>query len=128
MMMPCLCPSGSRLLKPFSNLKNLFITYIGQSRNSEISTILPYEIQSFNFDLWKSDLWSFSHYIFFKNFRKRLQLPGARRTRAWHHHGSDTPTPSRAILLHTDAILCTILHTTVMNSTIRSQNVILLQK
>ena len=31
----------------------------------------------------------------------------------WHHHGSDTPTSPRAILHHTDAILCTILHTTV---------------
>jgi hypothetical protein len=30
-----------------------------------------------------------------------------------HHHGSDTPTSPRAILHHTDAILCTILHTTV---------------
>ena len=31
----------------------------------------------------------------------------------WHHHGSDTPTSPRAILHHTDAILCTFLHTTV---------------
>ena len=28
------------------------------------------------------------------------QLPGAQRTRKWHHHGSDTPTYPRAILLH----------------------------
>jgi hypothetical protein len=77
------------------------------------SAILPCEIQSFNFDLWKSDLWSFSHDNFFSNLKKRLQQPGARRTRAWHHHGSDTPTSSRAILHHTDAILCTFLHTTV---------------
>ena len=25
-------------------------------------------------------------------FKKRPQLPGAGRTRAWHHHGSHTPT------------------------------------
>ena len=35
-------------------------------------------------------------------FKKNPQLPGARRTRAWHHHGSDTPTSARAILHHTD--------------------------
>ena len=32
------------------------------SWNSEISAILPCEIQSFNFDLWENDLWSFFHY------------------------------------------------------------------
>ena len=30
-----------------------------------------------------------------------------------HHHGSDTPISPRAVLHHTDATLCTILHTTV---------------
>jgi hypothetical protein len=30
-------------------------------------------------------------------FKNSLQLPGAGRTRAWHHHGSDTPTSPRAI-------------------------------
>ena len=30
-----------------------------------------------------------------------------------HHRGSDTPTSPRAVLHHTDANLCTILHTTV---------------
>ena len=34
-------------------------------------------------------------------FKKSPQLPGAGRTRAWHHHGSHTPTSPRAILLHT---------------------------
>ena len=28
-------------------------------------------------------------------------------------HGSDTPTSPRAILHHTDTILCTFMHTTV---------------
>ena len=28
-------------------------------------------------------------------------------------HGSDTPTSPRAVLHHTDAILCTFMHTTV---------------
>ena len=35
-------------------------------------------------------------------FKKSLQISGARRTRAWHHHGSDTPTSAKAILHHTD--------------------------
>ena len=30
-------------------------------------------------------------------FKKSPQLPGAGRTRAWHHHGSDTFTSPRAI-------------------------------
>ena len=30
-------------------------------------------------------------------FKKSPQLPGAGRTKAWHHHGSDTPTSLRAI-------------------------------
>ena len=32
-------------------------------------------------------------------FKKSPQLPGAERTRAWHHHGSHTPTSPGAILL-----------------------------
>ena len=32
-------------------------------------------------------------------FKKSPQLPGAGRTRAWHYHGSHTPTSSGAILL-----------------------------
>ena len=32
-------------------------------------------------------------------FKKSLQLPGAGRTMAWHHHGSHTPTSPGAILL-----------------------------
>ena len=32
-------------------------------------------------------------------FEKSPQLPGAGRTRAWHHHGSHTPTSPGAILL-----------------------------
>ena len=35
-------------------------------------------------------------------FKKSLPQPGARRMRARHHHGSDTPTSPRAILHHTD--------------------------
>ena len=31
--------------------------------------------------------------------KKSPQLPGARRTRAWHHHESHTPTSPGAILL-----------------------------
>ena len=30
-------------------------------------------------------------------FKNSPQLPGAGRKRAWHHHGSDTPTSPRAI-------------------------------
>ena len=32
-------------------------------------------------------------------FKKSSQLPGAGRTRAWHYHGSHTPTSPGAILL-----------------------------
>ena len=32
---------------------------------------------------------------------------------AAHHHGSDMSTSPRAVLYHTGANLCTILHTTV---------------
>ena len=31
-------------------------------------------------------------------FKKSPQLPGAGRTRAWHYHGSHTPTSPGAIL------------------------------
>ena len=30
-------------------------------------------------------------------FKKSSQLPGGGRARAWHDHGSDTPTSPRAI-------------------------------
>ena len=46
-------------------------------------------------------------------FKISPQLPGAKRTEAWYHHGSDTPTFPRAVLHHKDAILCTFMHTTV---------------
>ena len=46
-------------------------------------------------------------------FKKNLQYPGARRTRAWHQHGSDKPTSPRAILLHKDQIFYSFLHKTV---------------
>ena len=36
-----------------------------------------------------------------------------------HHHGSDTPTSPWAVLHHTDANLCTILHTTVNHNIMR---------
>jgi hypothetical protein len=39
-----------------------------------------------------------------------------------HHHGSDTPTSPRAVLHHTDANLCTILHTTVIKRFGKIQN------
>ena len=37
------------------------------------------------------------HYKKIMRFKKSPQLPGAGRTRAGHHHGSDTPTSPRAI-------------------------------
>ena len=39
-------------------------------------------------------------------FKKSPQLPGAERTRAWHHHGSEAPTSSRIILLHSSLLGC----------------------
>ena len=48
-------------------------------------------------------------------FKNNPQLPGAGRTRAWHHHGSDTPASPRAIYVHTKiSKRRTILHTTVV--------------
>ena len=32
-------------------------------------------------------------------FKKSPQLPGAGRTRVWHHHGSHKPTSPEAVLL-----------------------------
>ena len=46
-------------------------------------------------------------------FKKTLQYPGARRTGAGHHHGSDTPTSARAILYHTDQKEPNIMHPSV---------------
>jgi hypothetical protein len=34
-----------------------------------------------------------------KIFKKSPQLPGATCTRAWHHHGTDTPNSPRAIYI-----------------------------
>ena len=36
-------------------------------------------------------------------------LPGAGRTRAWHHHGGETPHSPRAILLHWSLLGCVII-------------------
>ena len=44
-------------------------------------------------------LMKFYHYEKIMRFKKSPQLPGAGRTRAWHHHGSHTPTSPGAILL-----------------------------
>ena len=37
-------------------------------------------------------------------------------------HGSDTPSSPRAILHHTDTILCTFMHTTVLRDLCRDEN------
>ena len=37
-------------------------------------------------------------------FKKTPQLPGAGRTRAWHSHGSHTPTSPRAISLNPNSV------------------------
>ena len=41
--------------------------------------------------------WSFFHYEKIMRFKKKSQLSGAGRTRAWHHHGSHTPTSPGSI-------------------------------
>jgi hypothetical protein len=43
---------------------------------------------------------SFFHYEKIRRLKKSPQLPGAGRTRTWHHHGSDTATFPRSILVH----------------------------
>ena len=44
--------------------------------------------------------WSFFHYEKIIKFDKSPQLPGTRKTRAWHHHGSEISSFPRAILVH----------------------------
>ena len=46
---------------------------LGQSWNSVILAILPYEIQSFNFDLNSLWNWLFFHYGKIMKFKKSLQ-------------------------------------------------------
>ena len=49
--------------------------------------------------------------------KKCLQNSGARRTRVFHHHGSDTPTYPNAISLHTDqfyVLFCTRLYNGIL--------------
>ena len=57
------------------------------------------KFKSFSFDLKLLWNWSFFHYEKIMRFKVSPQLPGAERTRAWHHHGSHRPTSPRAILL-----------------------------
>ena len=40
----------------------------------------------------------------YRFYRPFTQQCGARRTMAWHHHGSHTPTSARAVLHHTEQI------------------------
>ena len=68
-----------------------FSRTLGQCWKSSILAILPYEILPFNFDLKFCWNWSFFHYEKIRRFKKSTQLPGAGRTRGWHHHGSHTP-------------------------------------
>ena len=49
-------------------------------------------------------------------FKKTLQLPGARRTGARHHQGSDTPTSARAVLHHTDQKVPNIMDPSVQKN------------
>ena len=87
MMMRRPCPSGSRLLTPFFKFKKF--VYNGKITSGHFSIINQ----------------------FFKP-KNRLQQPGARRKRGWHHHGGDTPTSPRSILLHTVQFFYSFLHTT----------------
>ena len=55
------------------------------------------KFRTFNFDLKFLCNRSFFHYENFLRLKDRPQLPGAGRTRAGHHHGSDTSTSAKAI-------------------------------
>ena len=79
---------------------------LGQSCNSEkvrFHKVKLLKFKTFNFDLKFICNWSFFHYEKIMRFKKSPQCPGGR-TRAWHHHGSDTLTSPRAILLLLGAI------------------------
>ena len=104
----------------FLNLKSLvhngkltnFRGILSQSWNSEVSAILPYEFQSFNFDLKFLCNWSFFHnepkVLDFKKIFSNLELEG---------QGRDIIMKVTRLLLlgPSDQILCTFLRTTVLS-------------
>ena len=121
LMMPHPCPSSSRLLKTFLNLKPLvhngkitnFRGILGQSWNSEIHKVKLLKLQNFNFDL--KFLWNLSvfHYepkiLDLKKYSvtRRQKHKGVASSWEWHAYFSlGHFTPYRPIL-------CTIWHTTV---------------
>ena len=75
----------------------IFRNILGQSWTLKFHKVKLMKSKTFNFDLkyfWKCQLF---HYENCLRFRKSHQLPGAGRTRAGHHHGSDMSTSTRAI-------------------------------
>ena len=60
-----------------------------------------FTLWNFTFQLWPKILLKLVIFPLWKNYeiKKSPQLPGARRTRAWYHHGSHTPTSPGTILL-----------------------------
>ena len=74
-----------------------FSRIFGQSWKVKFHKVKLLKFKTLNFDLKFCWNWSFFHYEKTMRFKKSPQLPGPGRTRAWHHHGSDTPTSPRAI-------------------------------
>ena len=90
-----------------------FREILGQSWTLKFHKVKLLKFKTFKFNL--KFLWnrSFFHYEKIMRFKKTLQQPGARRTGARHHQGSDTPTSARAVLLHTDQKVPNIMHLSV---------------
>ena len=76
-----------------------FSKILGQSWKVKFHKVKLLKFKTFKFDLKFCWNWSFFHYEKIMRFKKSPQLPGAGRTRTWHHHGSHTPTSPGAILL-----------------------------
>ena len=56
------------------------------------------EFKTFNFNIKFLGNWPFFHYEKIMRFKNGPQLPGARRIRVGHHHGSHTPTSPGTVL------------------------------
>ena len=91
-----------------------FREILGQSQNSEISAILPYEISSFNFDL--KFLWNWS----FFNYEKKYEIKKLFSNLEPEGQGGGIimgVTSDRAILHHTDQKGPNIMHPNVCLNT-----------
>ena len=105
-----------------------FSKILGQSWKVKLRKVKLLKFKTFNFDLKFYWNWSFFHYEKIMRFKKSPQLPGAGRTRAWHHHESHTPISPGSILLckYLANVTLNIFAASVLLVTLRYTNEILL--